>query len=113
MSPSCLETFKFNIFLLFPGKAAFVPNEEAVAMISAMGFTRTQAVRALKATDNHVERAADWIFSHQDELDAPESSAAPAAAAAAAAPEPQYRDGSGSEYQHVWSLVLPIANFLF
>lgn len=80
-------------------KADFVPNEDALAMISAMGFTRSQAVRALKATENNIERAADWIFSHQDELDAPEEGAAVAAAPQASA-EPQYRDGS-SKYQLV------------
>jgi ubiquitin carboxyl-terminal hydrolase 5/13 len=83
----------------FPGKPAFVPNEDAVAMISSMGFTRTQAIKALKATDNNVERAADWIFSHQDELDTPETEAAGSVAAQAPA-EPQYRDGEGSKYFH-------------
>lgn len=38
-------------------------------MIMGMGFTREQAIKALKATDNNIERAADWIFSHADELD--------------------------------------------
>lgn len=38
-----------------------------------MSFTREQATKALKATDNNLERAADWIFSHQNELDALES----------------------------------------
>lgn len=36
----------------------------------SMGFTKEQAIKALKATDNNLERAADWIFSHQVELDA-------------------------------------------
>ncbi|XP_078729533.1 ubiquitin carboxyl-terminal hydrolase 5-like isoform X1 [Lampetra fluviatilis] len=46
------------------------PDEESVAMIVSMGFTREQAVRALRATSNNLERAADWIFSHADDLDA-------------------------------------------
>lgn len=45
-------------------------NEDAVAMLMGMSFTREQATKALKATDNNLERAADWIFSHQNELDA-------------------------------------------
>ncbi|XP_034176888.1 ubiquitin specific protease 5 [Osmia lignaria lignaria] len=51
------------------GKERFTPNEEALAMVMGMGFTREQATKALKATDNNLERAADWIFSHQAELD--------------------------------------------
>jgi ubiquitin carboxyl-terminal hydrolase 5/13 len=54
-----------------------------------MGFTRAQAVRALKATDNDVERAADWIFSHQAELDSEDSQGGTV--------EPTFRDGGSSE----------------
>ncbi|KAJ4442782.1 ubiquitin carboxyl-terminal hydrolase 5 [Periplaneta americana] len=75
------------------GKSSFVPNEEAVSMIMMMGFTRAQSIRALKATDNNIERAADWIFSHQAELDSEESDDTQAANA-----EPAFRDGS-SKYQ--------------
>lgn len=42
-------------------------------MVMSMGFTREQATKALRATDNNLERAADWIFSHQAELDAQET----------------------------------------
>ena len=35
----------------------------------AMGFTREQATKALKATNNNLERAADWIFCHQAEIE--------------------------------------------
>lgn len=41
-------------------------------MLDSMGFTQSQATKALKQTDNDVERAADWLFSHQSELDAME-----------------------------------------
>ncbi|XP_026476766.1 ubiquitin carboxyl-terminal hydrolase 5 isoform X1 [Ctenocephalides felis] len=51
---------------------SFVPNDEALSMIMGMGFTRDQAIKALKATDNNIERAADWIFSHAGELDSME-----------------------------------------
>jgi ubiquitin carboxyl-terminal hydrolase 5/13 len=43
-------------------------SEDAIAMISSLGFTREQALKALKSTDGNVERAADWVFSHLDEL---------------------------------------------
>ncbi|XP_046375139.2 ubiquitin carboxyl-terminal hydrolase 5-like [Haliotis rufescens] len=88
--------------LVLPNSAAagggqFTPNEESLVMIMSMGFTRDQAVKALKATNNNVERAADWIFSHADELDQPmETDQAQAAAPAT----PKFRDGSG-KYQLV------------
>jgi ubiquitin carboxyl-terminal hydrolase 5/13 len=48
-------------------------NEEAVSMITSMGFPREKAIKALKATDNNVERATDWIFSHmEDDMDVEE-----------------------------------------
>ncbi|KAI0220575.1 Ubiquitin carboxyl-terminal hydrolase 5 [Lamellibrachia satsuma] len=50
-------------------EANFTINEDAVAMLSSMGFTRDQAIKALKSTDNNLERAADWIFSHASELE--------------------------------------------
>lgn len=46
----------------------FVPNEEGLATVMSMGFTKEQATKALKATNNNVERAVDWIFSHVSEL---------------------------------------------
>uniref|UniRef100_H3B2X7 Ubiquitin carboxyl-terminal hydrolase n=1 Tax=Latimeria chalumnae TaxID=7897 RepID=H3B2X7_LATCH len=42
------------------------PPEEIVAIITSMGFARTQAIQALKATNNNLERALDWIFTHPD-----------------------------------------------
>ncbi|KAB0792518.1 hypothetical protein PPYR_14477 [Photinus pyralis] len=64
--------------------SAFVPDPQALPLITSMGFTQEQATKALKATDNNVERAVDWIFSHPDEL---ESTTAPAA--------PPFKDGNG------------------
>ncbi|ESP01113.1 hypothetical protein LOTGIDRAFT_238331 [Lottia gigantea] len=64
----------FTVPLQLPGSTSnktFVPNDEALTMIMAMGFTRDQSIKALKATDNNIERAANWIFSHADELDEP------------------------------------------
>lgn len=74
-------------YLVFP---AFVPNEEALGMIITMGFNRSQAMKALKATENNVERALDWIFSHIAELDNPTVENASQA--------PEFRDGSGSKF---------------
>jgi len=54
-----------------------------------MGFTREQATKALKATNNNLERAADWIFSHQAEIDVQETDGG-------ATPSGEsFRDGSG------------------
>lgn len=58
---------------------------EAIPMITGMGFTEEQALKALKATNNNVERAVDWIFSHPSELD--DSDSVP--------PPPEFRDGEG------------------
>eukprot|EP00178_Gracilaria_changii_P026292 TRINITY_DN808_c0_g2_i1.p2 TRINITY_DN808_c0_g2~~TRINITY_DN808_c0_g2_i1.p2 ORF type:complete len:849 (+),score=127.98 TRINITY_DN808_c0_g2_i1:13335-15881(+) len=41
----------------------------AVSTLSAMGFSETQAKAALSATGGSLERAADWLFSHADDLD--------------------------------------------
>lgn len=68
------------------GASSFVPDADLLTMITEMGFTRDQAVKALKATDNNGESAVTWIFSHQDELDDP-----------AAPKEPEFRDGDGSK----------------
>ena len=37
-------------------------------MLVEMAFTREQATKALKMTDNNMERAVEWIFSHPDDL---------------------------------------------
>ncbi|KAJ7379748.1 Ubiquitin carboxyl-terminal hydrolase 5 [Desmophyllum pertusum] len=65
-------------------------SEDAVAMIISMGFTQAQAIKALKATDNNLERAADWIFSHAHELDSMEEDNQ-----ANQETGPQYKDGPG------------------
>jgi ubiquitin carboxyl-terminal hydrolase 5/13 len=46
------------------------PSSEMIEIISSMGYTAEQAKAALKATDNNLESALDWIFSHMDNLDA-------------------------------------------
>lgn len=44
-------------------------DTEAVASLSAMGFTENQSKAALIATNGSLERAADWLFSHDGCLD--------------------------------------------
>ena len=57
-------------------------------MLAAMGFTRAQCVKALQQTDNNVERAVDWIFSHTDEINNLEEGCESALLPAAPAPPP-------------------------
>lgn len=42
----------------------FAVDETALATIMSLGFARSHAIRALRETDNNVERAADWVFNH-------------------------------------------------
>lgn len=46
------------------------PDPEMITMLSSMGFTEEQANAALVSTNLDVERAADWLFSHSDDIDA-------------------------------------------
>ncbi|XP_063291263.1 ubiquitin carboxyl-terminal hydrolase 5 isoform X1 [Pelobates fuscus] len=78
------------------------PSEEHIATIISMGFSQEQAVRALRATNNSLERAVDWIFSHIDDLDAEAAmdmsegrSAAESVSESLAAAGPRVRDGAG------------------
>jgi len=52
------------------GKAGAVKKctagEEVIIMVMSMGFSKDQAEMALRNTDNNVERAIEWIFSHPD-----------------------------------------------
>ena len=51
------------------GGGVVAVDMEAVMMLEGMGFTETQAKGALSITGNNLERAADWLFSHSDDLD--------------------------------------------
>lgn len=88
-----------GIFAFFSGTdtkpQSFVPDPAGVEMIVAMGFNPTQAAKALKETNNNIERAADWIFSHQGEMDAMEISEE---AGIATGSSQQYRDGNSSKF---------------
>lgn len=72
---------------LIPAENKFVADQAALEMVMGMGFTREQATKALKATDNNLERAVDWIFSHQTEIDAQETDGASSSGES-------FRDGS-------------------
>lgn len=80
----------------------FIANPDALSSIEAMGFTPTQALKALQATENNLERAVDWIFSHAEQLDAMIENANMAGASGQAAPSnrpPNVTDGSSSMFQ--------------
>nr|CAG4634620.1 EOG090X0181 [Alona affinis] len=76
---------------------SFKPDEDGISMLESMGFTRSQCIKALQNTDNNVERAADWIFSHPDEInnvdDSPSAATGAAGAPPTAAAEPAFSDG--------------------
>ncbi|XP_023696662.2 ubiquitin carboxyl-terminal hydrolase 13-like [Paramormyrops kingsleyae] len=42
------------------------PPEESVAILTCMGFARKLSIQALQATNNNLERALDWIFTHPE-----------------------------------------------
>ncbi|CAI9574449.1 unnamed protein product [Staurois parvus] len=78
------------------------PSEEHIATIISMGFSQDQAVRALRSTNNNLERAVDWIFSHIDDLDAEAAmdlsegrSAAESVSESLPAAGPRVKDGNG------------------
>lgn len=52
------------------GDGASDADPESVMMLCSMGFSEVHARGALKACGNNTERAADWLFSHTDDLDA-------------------------------------------
>uniref|UniRef100_A0A3P8W457 Ubiquitin carboxyl-terminal hydrolase n=1 Tax=Cynoglossus semilaevis TaxID=244447 RepID=A0A3P8W457_CYNSE len=45
------------------------PPEESIAILTSMGFPRSHSIHALKATNNNLERALDWIFTHPEQED--------------------------------------------
>ncbi|CAB1324698.1 unnamed protein product, partial [Coregonus sp. 'balchen'] len=50
------------------------PPEESIAILTSMGFPRRHTVQALKATNNNLERALDWIFTHTEREEEEETS---------------------------------------
>ena len=52
-----------------PSPAAPAADAGAVAELASLGFSAQQCEGALRVCDGSKERAADWIFSHLDDLD--------------------------------------------
>eukprot|EP00039_Didymoeca_costata_P011499 m.161936 g.161936 ORF g.161936 m.161936 type:complete len:804 (+) comp15194_c0_seq3:191-2602(+) len=67
---SHMEDADFNSPLEEEKPAATGPSEESIVLLTSLGFTAEQARAALIATDNNSERAADWLFSHVDTMEA-------------------------------------------
>ncbi|KAL7749797.1 ubiquitin C-terminal hydrolase Ubp14 [Sorochytrium milnesiophthora] len=57
-------------------KGAAAPDEGSISMLMDMGFSRPQALKALKETSGNMERAVEYLFSHADtmEVDSAEQS---------------------------------------
>ena len=51
-----------------PKKSDVVPVEGSIIMLMEMSFTREQAIKALKMTDNNIEQAVAWIFAHPGDI---------------------------------------------
>lgn len=68
--------------------ASSTASEEQIGMLVEMGFTSSQARKALIETQGNAERAVEWLFSHPDdpgmEEGAPSSEEASASSSAAA-----------------------------
>lgn len=75
------------------GSSKFIPDVSGLEMLMGMGFNTAQATKALKETNNNIERAADWIFSHQMEIDDLEEKIATGFTRNDQAPKLHYRDG--------------------
>lgn len=69
-------------------------------MLQSMGFSRSQCIKALQNTDNNVERAADWIFSHPDEINSEDDSTVMAASNSSIS-EGHFTDGSTGTYNYL------------
>lgn len=75
------------------------PDPEMIMMLSSMGFTDEQAKAALVSTNMDVERAADWLFSHSDDLD---GAVAGVLSATDSAPAGGAPEGSGAREELVY-----------
>lgn len=70
LSVFCAPKFELNETVVPQTKAAteFVPDEEAMSMLSSMGFSEARSARALFNTGNaNAEDAMNWIFAHMDD----------------------------------------------
>lgn len=97
-----MEDADFNDPLPEPGAAApsgeAEVNPETLMMLTSMGFSEAQVIPVLKHTNGDAERAADWLFSHSDDLDGSIAALSGDAAAASSTPSgsgPRLDDGPG------------------
>lgn len=96
-----ITDFDFNDPFIPPGtkvSSQFTPDPVCVEQLQAMGFTDVQIRVALKETNNNVEQAAEYIFTHQMEIDTVEASTigVDVSTAEAAGPEADRSDRVGS-----------------
>jgi len=70
------------------GGSPAAPPEDLISNVMDMGFSRPQAIKALKSTNNSVERAVDWLFSHPDDA-GDDMDVEPSSESAAAKPAPK------------------------
>jgi ubiquitin carboxyl-terminal hydrolase 5/13 len=82
------------------GGASVAADPVQVGELTMMGFSEKHAAAALKSCGNNTERAVDWLFSHQDDLDAAVAALESAAAPSASTNAREYDDGPG-EYEIV------------
>ncbi|KAF9043207.1 hypothetical protein BJ165DRAFT_1483335 [Panaeolus papilionaceus] len=61
------------------------PSEDQISMLADMGFTSSQAKKALRETGGNPERAVEWLFNHPDDMG--EESTGPALSSAPATPD--------------------------
>lgn len=80
-------------------------NMDQVEMLTGMGFSETQVKCALRQTDRNPDRAAEWLFSHMDDLDAAvamcESESAAASAGNSTDDSSTHLDTTSGEYSLV------------
>lgn len=76
-------------------------DPEAVEMLCSLGFAQVHVMAALKSCMNNSERAADWLFSHADDLESATAAVTgQASATGSASNSEQFHDGVG-EYELV------------
>jgi ubiquitin carboxyl-terminal hydrolase 5/13 len=88
-------------------KVCLTFRDEDVAMLTSMGFSVSQAKRALYECNNRVDTAVEWIFEHPDEtIEAIESKLAEApspiaggSSAASTGQNEMVSDGQGGQYE--------------
>eukprot|EP00798_Chlamydomonas_sp_ICE-L_P030886 gene30886-35934_t len=79
-----------------PAASGGAADPEKISKLADMGFSETHATAALKTCGDNIERAADWLFSHMDDLDSAVASVLSSATAAAATPAGAAGGSSGS-----------------